>query len=101
MQMSKTKRLAELERLLAASHEQETDKRREAIWAQFSEAEFEALSASLDRREQPGYVLTAEDAALEQRWLEAVQVVVPEDQWVSLNRREWALAWCKAVRKLG
>jgi hypothetical protein len=101
MLVSKTKRLAELERELAASHEQATDKRREAILAQLSEAEREALFASVERREQPGYMLTTEDKAIERRWLEAVYVVVPEAQHTALRWREWALAWCEAIRKHG
>jgi hypothetical protein len=83
MHGNKLKRLVELERQLAASHEQATDKRIAAIWEQLSEEEQSAMFATLDRREQPGYVFTAEDEAIEQCWLEAVQVVVPEDQWVS------------------
>lgn len=101
MQGSKLKRLAELERQLAASHEQATEQRVEAIWAQFSDAEREAVIASLERQVQPGYVYTVEDEAIERRWHEAVQVVMPEAQMLALRWREWALAWCEAIRKHG
>ena len=98
---SKSKRLAELERQIAASYEQATSKRLEAIWEQFSEDERDAVIASLERQVQPGYEFTAEDKAIEQRWYEAVCVVVPEAQHTALRWREWALAWCEAIRKHG
>lgn len=92
------KRLAELERRLAATHERATESQREEIWAQFSDEERDAALASLERRQQPGYRLTAEDKTIERRWYEVVQAVVPEAEWVSLNWREWAVQWGKAVR---
>lgn len=101
MLVNKLKRLVELERQLAASHEQATEQRVDAIWAQFSDAEREAAIASLERQVQPGYVYTAEDEAIEKRWYEAVRVVMPEAQMLVLHRREWALAWCEAIRKHG
>lgn len=98
---SKIRRLAELERQLAARHEQAIDQYYGVLWRQFPDSELERITASLERREQPGYVLTAEDEAIEQRWYEAVQAVVGVDQRVQVERQEWALAWCEAVRKHG
>ncbi len=99
MQGNKLKRLAELERSLAATHEQAIEKHQGALWAQFSDDELEQVIASVARREQPGYVLTAEDRAIERRWYEAVQATVPEDQRVLSDWRAWAVAWGKAVRR--
>ena len=98
---SRIKRLAELERQIAATHKQATEQRLDAIWAQFSETEHDAVVSSLERQVQPGYEFTAEDKAIEQRWYEAVCVVVPEAQHTALRWREWALAWCEAIRKYG
>lgn len=98
---SKIKRLAELEQQVAASFRQATDKRLQAIWAQYSDAEHGALLASLERRAQPGYTLTAEDEAVERRWYEAVQAVVPAPQQTAIRWQEWALAWCEVIRKHG
>jgi hypothetical protein len=95
---SNSKRLAELERRLAASHKHITDAQAEAVWAQYSDDELEALKASVERREQPGYVLMAEDQAIERRWYEVVQATVPKVERVRLGRREWALAWCEVVK---
>lgn len=94
MLMSKSKRVAELERRLAAIHAQEAERKREAIWAQFSDDEQKLALASMERREQPGYVLTAEDEAIERRWAEAVQAVVP----AAYHWREWAVRFGEAVR---
>ena len=98
MQASRAKRLAELERSLAATHEQAREVYLDAIVAQHSSAEFEALKASLARQLEPGYVFTAEDKAIEQRWHEAVQAAVPADQRLVAEWREWALLWCEAVK---
>jgi hypothetical protein len=70
---NKIRRLAALERRLAATHKQITDAQLEAVWAQYSDDELEALRASVERREQPDYVLTAEDQAIERRWRKATQ----------------------------
>jgi hypothetical protein len=86
---SKSKRLAELKHRLAATHKQVTD------------AQAAALRESVARREQPGYVLTAEGQAIEWRWYEVVQSTVPKPQWVTHDLRAWAIGWDKAVRKHG
>jgi tRNA pseudouridine-54 N-methylase len=102
MQGNKLKRLAELERSLAATHEQAIEKHQEALWAQFSDDELEQVIASVARREQPGYVLTAEDKAIERRWYEAVQATlttVTMDQRAKFEWRAWAVEWGKAVRR--
>ncbi len=98
MLTSKIKRLGELEQRIAARHRQAAEQRRRAIWAHFSRDERERVIASAERREQPGYVLTAEDEAIDQRWLEAVLAVLPESEWLRINYLDWALAWCEAVR---
>ena len=82
---SKIKRLGELESRIAASHKQTAEKHLEAIWEQLSDAEHKAMWASLERREQPGYMLNEEDHALEQRWHEAVCAVVPKDRQLVLH----------------
>lgn len=92
------KRLAGLEQRLAERVERQVEWCHDAIWAQFTEAEAAAVRAALDRRVRPGYLPTAEDAAIEQRWNEAVQAVVPEAEQRALQWAEWALSWCKAVR---
>ena len=98
MQASRAKRLAELERSLAATHEQVTERYQKAVRARFSRAELEQIIASVDRRELPGYVLTAEDKAIEQRWHEAVQAEVPEDLRRLFEWQAWAIEWGKAVK---
>lgn len=98
---NKSRRLAELERQIAARHEQAENKQLEAICAQFTEAGLEAMRASVQRCEQAGYVRTAEDEALERRWDEAVERTVPEVERMIYGWRAWALAWCEAVRKYG
>ncbi len=101
MPKNHAKRLAELERRLAATYKQVTEGQREAIWAQFSDEELRLANASLERRERPGYELTAEDEAIERRWHELVQMVVPEPQRAVSGRRAWAVEWGEAVRKHG
>ncbi len=97
MLASRSKRLAELERSLAATHEQAIEKHQEALWAQFSDDELEQVIASVTRREQPGYVLTAEDRAIERRWYEVVEATVP----LSLRWQGWAIEWGKTIKRYG
>ncbi len=97
MLASRSKRLAELERRLSVTYAQATGKYEEALWAQFSDAELEAIVASAKRREHPGYVRTAEDQAIERRWNEAVEATVP----LSLRWQGWAIEWGKTIKKYG
>lgn len=101
MLTNKAKRLAELERQIGARHKQATNLRLEAIRAQLSRDDLAAVDASLERREQPGYQLTPEDRAIEQRWVEVVRAVLPKSEMVSVGLLDWALAWCEAVKNHG
>lgn len=98
MQGSRIKRLAELEQKFSAAHEREAERLHEEIWEQLSAEEQTAVLASVERRRQPGYVLTAEDNAIEQRWNEAVQAALPEPLYAAYAWREWAVQFGKAVR---
>lgn len=97
MLKTQSKRLAGLERRLADRVERQRERWYEAIWAQFSDAEGDAIIACLERAMQPGYQFTAEDAALERRWDEAVQAVAPESEQRALQWALWAVNWRKAV----
>lgn len=92
------KRLAGLEQRLEERIERQVDWWHDAIWAQFSPAEADAVQAALDRVGRPGYAPTAEDTAIEQRWNEAVQAVVPTAKQRALQWARWAVRWCEAVR---
>lgn len=98
MLTNKVKRLAELERQIAASHKQSKNKLTDTIWEQLSDAEHDAMFAAIKRREQPGYKDTAEDKAILQRWAEAVHEVVPMDVELSIGLRDWAMAFVEAVK---
>lgn len=101
MQGSRIKRLAELEQKLSVAHEREAERLHEEIWEQLSAEEQTAVIASVERRQQPGYVLTAEDNAIEQRWNEVVQAALPEPLHVAYAWRKWAIQWGEAVKKYG
>ncbi len=98
MNKNKERRLAELERRLAEQRQRRVQRGYDAIWAQLSAAEAAAVRAVQARMVQPGYVPTAEDAALEQRWNEAVRAAVPASELLALRWAEWAVDWCEAVR---
>jgi hypothetical protein len=98
MHKNRERRLAELEQRLAEQRQRRVQRGYDAIWAQLSAAEAAAVAAAKARMVQPGYVPTAEDAAIEQRWNEAVRAAVPDGELLALRWAEWAVDWCKAVR---